>query len=490
MRLLFVLLLLSFEAGAATKYVSPTGSAAWADCGTTATPCSIATAQTNAAAGDVVVLMAGTYSTGINTATAGTAGNLITWQAESPLSAILDGYASSNTDRVILADTNYNKFDGIDVRVQVGAGSTTYGVFSSGTGVEFVNGRISYQDDPADVSGVNVICLIARALATVRDNEIEHCTYGVYLFAPTAGHASQVLRNDVRNMDVGLEENSDCFALSGNASYSFAGALISDNDCTGYRDDGFDAFTQDDMTVADNRFWGPLDNDKDNSSCLKLGYETSSGTKAYRNSCMGLGVNGSDYGMVITGASSTLSVGNIFGGAGDACVEVAQRNAAGGADNVLYNNSCAGFTVHGLRVSSGATGTITANNVWDGDTGDVNIGAGLTVTGNNNAHTNALVTGAGTYTQSGSVVTPPVFLGGPSPTYPEGFKPDCSASPLKDAGTYVGQYQDYTGRYFVQPVEIGAYACQGGTYRPGAAARAAKSARASRAARSAAEARP
>jgi len=490
MRLLLALLLLSFEAGAATKYVSPTGTAAWADCGTTATPCAIATAQTNAAAGDVVVLMDGEYSVGINTATAGTAGNLITWQAETQYGAILNGYASGNTDRVILADANYNKFDGLDVRVQVGAGSTTYGVFASGTGVEFVNGRISYQGDPASVSAVNVICSIARALATITDNEIEHCTYGVYLFAPTAGHASQVLRNDVRNMDVGLEENSDCFALSGNASYSFAGGLISDNDCTGYRDDGFDAFTQDDMTVSDNRFWGPLDNDKDNSSCLKMGYEASSGTKAYRNSCMGLGVNSSDYGMVITGASSTLSVANIFGGSGDACVEVAQRNSAGGADNVLYNNTCAGFTVHGLRVSAGATGTITANNVWDGDTGDVNVGSGLTVTGNNNAHANSLLTGAGTYTQTGSVNADPALLGGTSPTAAEGFRPNCATSPLKDAGTYVGQIQDYTGRFFVQPVDIGAFACQGGSYRPGATSRAAATNRTAATSRTSGETRP
>ena len=441
---LFIFLFIN-NVWAATKYVSPDGAAAWADCGTSVTPCSIATAQTNAAAGDVIIMATGEYSAGINTATAGTAGNLITWRSATPWGAVLNGYASGNTDRVFLADTNYNRFEGLDIRVQAGAGSTTYGVFSSGTGNEFVNNRISYQGDPADVSTVNVICLIARALATITDNSIEHCTYGVYLFAPTAGHASQVLRNDVRNMDVGLEENSDCFALSGNASYSFAGGLISDNDCTGYRDDGFDAFTQDDIEVSDNRFWGPLNNDKDNSSCLKMGYETSSGTKAYRNACMGLGVNGSDYGMVITGASSTLSVGNIFSGRGDTCVEVAQRNSAGGADNVLYNNACAGFTVHGLRVSTGATGTITANNVWDGNTGDVNVASGLTVTGTTNNHANSLVTGAGTYTENGSVNANPRFLGGDTPTTAEGFKL-ISSSPLCNTGTYVDKIKDYWNR--------------------------------------------
>lgn len=48
-------------AQAATKYVGPSGSAAWADCNSAGTPCSVATGLANAVAGDVVRFISGTY---------------------------------------------------------------------------------------------------------------------------------------------------------------------------------------------------------------------------------------------------------------------------------------------------------------------------------------------------------------------------------------------------------------------------------------------
>src|SRR5438105_12126241 len=62
-----VCLMLAGVANAATHWVSPTGVAAWASCvgatplsGTSA--CSLGTANSNAAAGDLVYLRAGTYN--------------------------------------------------------------------------------------------------------------------------------------------------------------------------------------------------------------------------------------------------------------------------------------------------------------------------------------------------------------------------------------------------------------------------------------------
>jgi hypothetical protein len=71
-----------------------------------------------------------------------------------------------------------------------------------------------------------------------------------------------------------------------------------------------------------------------------------------------------------------------------------------------------------------------------------------------------------------------------------GFKPDCIASPLKNAGTNVGQVQDFTGRYFDDQPDIGAFACQGGTPRTTPTARAVSTQRTTPTARAAAEARP
>ena len=62
------LLLFTCPAWAVTRYVSPSGTAAWGDCTSVTTPedttanCSIATANTHAAAGDTVYLRKGTYT--------------------------------------------------------------------------------------------------------------------------------------------------------------------------------------------------------------------------------------------------------------------------------------------------------------------------------------------------------------------------------------------------------------------------------------------
>lgn len=75
MKYLAIILLLSLPLVAGTYYVSPTGSAPWSgagNCTSSATPCSLATANTNAAAGDTVNLRGGTYGTAITPTNSGT----------------------------------------------------------------------------------------------------------------------------------------------------------------------------------------------------------------------------------------------------------------------------------------------------------------------------------------------------------------------------------------------------------------------------------
>ena len=63
---------------AVSHYVSPTGSATWAASTNISTPCSIATAASNYAAGDIIELAAGTYSSRVTFARSGTSGSRVT----------------------------------------------------------------------------------------------------------------------------------------------------------------------------------------------------------------------------------------------------------------------------------------------------------------------------------------------------------------------------------------------------------------------------
>lgn len=131
---------LVFPALAATHYCSPTGSASWANSTSISTPCSITTAFSNAAAGDVVYLRGGTYSVGssLNTGQAGTGdaeANRVVFRAytgEAP-----DVVCSSGVSPCVQQEHNYWWFDGISFH-----GSN----FSAGEGIIKVgeNGTANY----------------------------------------------------------------------------------------------------------------------------------------------------------------------------------------------------------------------------------------------------------------------------------------------------------------------------------------------------------
>src|SRR4029453_12048244 len=88
--LVFVLAL-ALPAGAATLYVSPTGTAT-TGCTTRANPCSLASAATAAVAGDVVVLMDGVYKQQpLLPQNSGTASAWITFQADECATPIIEG---------------------------------------------------------------------------------------------------------------------------------------------------------------------------------------------------------------------------------------------------------------------------------------------------------------------------------------------------------------------------------------------------------------
>jgi len=78
-------------------YVSPTGTASWAECTDIAKPCSLDTANSNAVAGDIVFMRAGSYNQHIEPRNSGTSSNKITFQ----------GY---NGETVTIHDTAYGIF--------------------------------------------------------------------------------------------------------------------------------------------------------------------------------------------------------------------------------------------------------------------------------------------------------------------------------------------------------------------------------------------
>lgn len=104
-----VVILLAFPniAQAATKYVSPSGSALWSNCNTSGTPCSVATGLANAVAGDVVRFVSGDYfppnapnyyQPAWRPTNSGTAGNPITLISDVRHGAVI--HDAANADNV------------------------------------------------------------------------------------------------------------------------------------------------------------------------------------------------------------------------------------------------------------------------------------------------------------------------------------------------------------------------------------------------------
>ena len=464
-----LLLLFCGQAWATTNYVSPTGTAAWVDCEVTATPCSIATAQTSGGAGDIIILMDGTYTTGINTANNGTSGaGVITWQAQNNRRAILNGLASGATDKVILVDNAYHIFDGIVINVQTGPGAAnTYGLFvSAATYTEFKNGEITFTGDEATMGTGNIAyCAQIRSVTVFTGNYVHNCTYGLSIFSSSASFVPTVNNNTFENMIVGDYEDSDCVAVSGAASYDWVGLVLEDNECSGYRDDGFDMSSQDNVVIQDNIIHGPINDVAENSSCIKAGYEGSNGTKIYRNFCYDIASTATNrnYGIVMTGASSALAVGNIFVG-GYVGVDISQRNASGGADNVVRNNVFSGFSRYGTQIYTGATGTILQNNVFDGAVYDILVASGLTATGYTNRMVNALNSIVGTYNQTGDTTGAPGFRSASNDSDSASDFRLAAGSTLRRLGTdlNLGNIQDHGNRAFMHPPSCGAWEAASG----------------------------
>lgn len=108
---IWMFILIPGVAQAATYYVSANGNAAWASATNSSTPCSLATANSSAVAGDVIVLSGsgGVYGTAISPANSGSAGRMITYQAAAGQTPTFTG----NFFTISLVGKSYIKVTGI-----------------------------------------------------------------------------------------------------------------------------------------------------------------------------------------------------------------------------------------------------------------------------------------------------------------------------------------------------------------------------------------
>lgn len=118
---LLAVLSLAGTAGAVTMYVSPTGTGTAPACTTRSAPCSLSSAASTAAAGDVVVLMDGVYNQSLYITNSGTDASWITFQADECATPIIEGTGAGpmddNQDGGVASTTaSFIKFRGLVAR--------------------------------------------------------------------------------------------------------------------------------------------------------------------------------------------------------------------------------------------------------------------------------------------------------------------------------------------------------------------------------------
>lgn len=511
MRLLLALLLLSFEAGAATYYVTPTGAGA-----TNGTSLANAFAGwsdipgNTFVAGDVLCVVGELNSdTTMSFTDAGSAGNPIVIAGDCTEGAgILDG---NNTASPVLKlgeaglAASYVRVRGLTVRdsnpdTAVGECIRDSSLGAGGGYNEFIDltvtdcglyGLTMQKPSPTVDGGEYLYC--GRTCIHVNDLAVNPTIRNVTLhhINPNTTLGDGIAIIDTPSASNVLIENNACY-------WDYAGK---EKQCF------IVGVSSGEVIIRENVFVNRA------GTTTNHAISVTAATNAYveRNYCDGFNACVTHFSQATEGVDGAMYVrSNVAKGSQYAALIT---TTVGTPTFYIDNNSGAGL-VNGLRATSSVAHNIFArNNAFrlDGTSGGDALYVGSNAnsyTGSNNNFGPDAATfienyecGGSTYNtaaayvaactqEAGTTSADPAFLGGTSPTTAEGFRPNCATTPLKDAGTYVGQIQDYTGRFFVQPVDIGAFACQGGTYRPSATARASKSARAAKSARASASARP
>ncbi|MDL1985833.1 MAG: hypothetical protein LWX54_16910 [Deltaproteobacteria bacterium] len=189
--LLLIIFFLPSLAFAGTYWVSPSGTATWANA-QSATPlsgascCSLGTANSNASAGDTIYLRAGTYGIQIAPGASGLSGNIITYQAHTGEYPVINNVGIG----IDLDGRDYIKIDGIEVS------NTTHSLVRMIRGAnynEIVNCTL-HDCLAAGNGGINIWTIGANASTKNTHNWIHNNT--IY----RAGHIDPTNCNDDSNL--------------------------------------------------------------------------------------------------------------------------------------------------------------------------------------------------------------------------------------------------------------------------------------------------
>lgn len=268
--------------------------------------------------------------------------------------------------------------------------------------------------------------------------------------------------NTVSNMH-GYAGNLDAINFGGSIT-DYDGSVVSDNDLSGFGDEGIDLFYAQNVVVRNNIIHENAVLDGTGSGCgIKAGGAAgashSTGHEILRNKIYTLTGGTANYGITANNGSSVTCAYNLIYD-----VERGIDSGALGGDGendswLVYNNVFYDCTQdYGVDVSDNLTWTVQNNIFRNCNTSDMIAGAGATVTGGYNCFEDAAVAGAGTYNDTGTsdlYSTDPLFVNAAS----DNFYLQ-STSPCIDAGVDVSLTEDYVGHPIIGTVDMGAYEFQ------------------------------
>jgi hypothetical protein len=230
---LFTLLLMvpfciaASDAGAATHYVSPTGSATWANSTNISTPTSIATAFANASAGDLVYLRGGTYNMGTTVLTLANSGTgtadaqriiFRAYTGETPdIVTNVSGVPHSDNAGAFVILQNYVTIDGITMHTTAGSAEFNscieVGYDYGCTGVKIINCNLNLVY-ATSVSNIAVIQFHTVTNGLIQNNTLTGYrwsgggTMGIQLWN---GTGNKVLNNVISTNDLGImQKHPNC----------------------------------------------------------------------------------------------------------------------------------------------------------------------------------------------------------------------------------------------------------------------------------------
>lgn len=471
----FLLALLSFEAGAATWYVLPASGEYGAENGTSYATAfdgtaSIVWGASGVNAGDTLCvdgIFTGASESDVSGITlrvdqSGTAGNLVTIDGDCDGDGIKAQFDGNNAVGIAIrtaivgtSRTTYLHIKNIVMRQYTNKAVVNYNVTGDSTADAYQTWEGIEIYDHGD-GGAADNCFDSRGrYITLNDSNIEGCdedaVYHQGKYFSSDGLRVRDFSRATANGD-GLQlageqdgysvRNFDC-AHDRDTKQCFINSAATDTAANGLLED-FSAVCMDGATTT---------------NCVYVG---GTGVIVRRG-----WISGGNYGLAVEGAaaSANMVIESVI--ARGATVDGIGVFTTAGAGNAIRNVVSSDNGRHGIFLATTSAGTIT-NSVatGNGSCGFNRADAGQTESYNvasdngDDFCSGSNATTAGT----GSAVANPAFLGGPSPTTVDGFRPS-SASPLCSAGLYVTKY-DYDNRRFSVPPAIGAFECRLSPSRP------------------------